>query len=133
MSHLRQNISSGTTWEASVGYSRAVRIGHWIAVAGTTASDENTQPVGVGDPYAQTAYILRKIERALKQAGASLEDVIRTRIFIVNTDHWQEVGRAHGEIFGQIRPACTMVTVKELIGAEYLVEIEVDAVIQEKA
>ncbi len=131
MSHLRQNISSGTTWEASVGYSRAVRVGNWIAVAGTTASDENTQPVGVGDPYAQTAYILRKIERALKQAGASLEDVIRTRIFIVNTEHWQEVGRAHGEIFGQIRPACTMVTVKELIGAEYLVEIEVDAVIQE--
>src|SRR5688572_12966932 len=112
----RLNISSGTTWEASVGYSRAVRIGNWIAVAGTTASDENTQPVGVGDPYAQTAYILRKIERALKQAGASLEDVIRTRIFIVNTEHWQEVGRAHGEVFGKIRPVCTMVTVKELIG-----------------
>ncbi len=129
----RQNVSSGTTWEASVGYSRAVRIGNWVSVAGTTASDENTKPVGVGDPYAQTIYALRKIEKALNQLGATLQDVIRTRIFIVNTKDWEQVGRAHGEIFGQIRPVCTMVTVKELIGAEYLVEIEVDAVIQDKA
>ncbi len=127
----RQNISSGTTWEASVGYSRAVRIGNWVSVAGTTASDDNTQPVALNDPYGQTIYALRKIERALKQAGASLEDVIRTRVFIVNTDDWEEVGRAHGEIFGDIRPACTMVTVKELIGREYLVEIEADAIIQQ--
>jgi enamine deaminase RidA (YjgF/YER057c/UK114 family) len=104
-------------------------MGNWIAVSGTTASDENTQPVAVGDAYGQTVYILRKIERALKQAGASLENVIRTRIFIVNTADWEQVGKAHGEVFGKILPACTMVTVKELIGSEYLVEIEVDAVI----
>jgi enamine deaminase RidA (YjgF/YER057c/UK114 family) len=129
----RQNISSGTTWESFAGYSRAVRIGNHVAVAGTTASDENTQPVGVGDPYAQTIYILRKIERALNQAGASLEDVIRTRIFIVQTEHWEQVAKAHGEIFGQIRPANTLVTIKELIGPNYLVEIEADAIIQDEA
>src|SRR5215813_11308951 len=128
----RQNFSSGTTWETFVGYSRAVRIGNWVSVAGTTASDEETKPVSVGDPYGQTVYALRKIERALNQLGASLQDVIRTRIFIVNTKDWEEVGRAHGEIFRQIRPVCTMVTVKELIGPEYLVEIEVDAVVQDK-
>lgn len=126
----RQNISSGTTWEASVGYSRAVRVGNWVAVAGTTASDENTQPVGVGDAYAQAKYIFAKMERALKEAGASLEDVVRTRVFLVNTEDWVQVGRAHGEVFRNIRPANTMVTVKELIGKEYLVEIEADAIIQ---
>lgn len=126
----RQNISSGTTWEGLVGYSRAVRIGNWISVAGTTAADERSQPVGVGDAYAQTVYILRKIERALKEAGATLQDVIRTRVFIVRTEDWEQVGRAHGEFFSAIRPASTMVTVKELIGPEYLVEIEVDAVVQ---
>lgn len=126
----RQNISSGTKWEGFVGYSRAVRIGNWIAVSGTTASDENSQPIAVGDPYGQTIYALRKIERALKQAGASLENVIRTRIFIVNTPDWEQVGKAHGEIFGAIRPVNTMVTVKELIGPEYLVEIEADALIE---
>jgi enamine deaminase RidA (YjgF/YER057c/UK114 family) len=126
----RQNISSGTKWEEFVGYSRAVRIGNWVSVAGTTASDENTQPVAVGDAYGQTVYALRKIERALKQAGASLENVIRTRIFLVNTADWEQVGKAHGEIFGAIRPVNTMVTVKELIGSEYLVEIEADALIE---
>jgi enamine deaminase RidA (YjgF/YER057c/UK114 family) len=127
----RQNISSGTTWESLAGYSRAVRIGNVVAVSGTTASDENTQPVGVGDPYEQTIYTLRKIERALKQAGVSLEDVIRTRVYIVNLDQWESVARAHGEIFGDIRPANTLIVVKALIGPEYLVEIEADAIIQE--
>jgi enamine deaminase RidA (YjgF/YER057c/UK114 family) len=126
----RQNISSGTSWEPVIGYSRAVRIGNWVAVAGTTASDENTRPVHVGDPYGQTIYALRKIERALKEAGASLEDVVRTRMYIINAEHWEQVGRAHGEIFGNIRPASTMVTVKALIGPDYLIEIEADAIIQ---
>lgn len=123
----RQNISSGTTWEQSVGYSRAVRVGPWIAVAGTTAADEHTQPVGVDDPYAQTMFVLRKVEFALKQAGAALENVIRTRIYITDAAHWPEITRAHGEIFGAIRPASTMVIVKGLINPVYLVEIEVDA------
>ena len=123
----RQNVSSGTTWEASVGYSRAVRIDKSIWVSGTTASDDQTNPVGVGDAYGQAIYIFRKIERALKQLGGSLQDVVRTRVYLVRTEDWQAVGRAHGEIFGAIRPASTMLTVKELIGPEYLVEIEVDA------
>lgn len=126
----RQTISSGTVWESSVGYSRAVRVGNWIAVAGTTAADENTQPVGVGDPYAQTIYILRKIERALQQAGAELTNVIRTRIFITDLAHWPEIARGHGEIFHDIRPAATMVVVKALINPNYLVEIEADAVLE---
>ncbi len=125
----RQNISSGTTWETLAGYSRAVRVGNWVSVAGTTAADENTLPVGVGDPYVQTIYVLRKIERALKAVGASLKDVIRTRIYIVEHDDWEHVARAHGEIFGQIRPANTLIVVKALIGPEYLVEIEADAIV----
>jgi enamine deaminase RidA (YjgF/YER057c/UK114 family) len=129
MASGRQNITSGTRWEGAYGYSRAVRVGNWISVAGTTAADENTLPVGVGDAYAQTIYIFRKIERALEEAGASLEDVVRTRMFIVRTDDSEAVGRAHGEIFSQIRPASTMVTIKELVGPEYLVEIEVDAIV----
>jgi enamine deaminase RidA (YjgF/YER057c/UK114 family) len=126
----RQNIASGTSWETIGGYSRAVRIGNWISVAGTTATDEQGHVVGPGDPYAQTVYAIRKIERALKAAGATLDNVIRTRIFIVQTDHWREVVRAHGEIFETIRPANTLVTVKELIGPEYLVEVEADAVLE---
>jgi enamine deaminase RidA (YjgF/YER057c/UK114 family) len=127
----RQNISSGTTWESFAGYSRAVRVGSTVWVAGTTASDEATQPVGINDPYAQTVYIFQKIERALKQAGASLSDVVRTRIYITNVDHWRDVARAHGEVFSEIRPVNTLIVVKALIGEEYLVEIEADAVIQE--
>ncbi len=130
---MRQNVSSGTTWEGIAGYSRAVRIGNWISVSGTTATDDQTQPVAVGDPYGQTIYILRKIERALNAAGASLNDVIRTRVFIVEHDHWEQVARAHGEIFGQIRPANTLVVVKALIGPEYLVEIEADALVEPKS
>lgn len=125
----RQNISSGTKWESIAGYSRAVRIGNIVAVSGTTATDENGNIVGLNDPYAQTMYAIRKIEKALRQAGASLENVIRTRIFIVRTPDWEEVCRAHGEVFSAIRPVNTLVTVKELIGVDYLVEVEADAII----
>lgn len=127
MASDRQNISSGTKWEALAGYSRAVRLGDWIAVSGTTASDENSQVVGVGDPYAQAKYIFAKIERALKAAGASLTDVIRTRIYVVHTEHWEAVARAHGEIFQEIRPANTLIVVKALVDPKMLVEIEADA------
>jgi len=126
----RQNISSGTVWETLAGYSRAVRMGELIAVSGTTATDENGHIVGQGDPYAQTAFILRKIERALREAGASLEDVVRTRIFVTNVAQWEAVARAHAEVFGEIRPANTLVEVSALIGEGYLVEIEADAVRQ---
>lgn len=126
----RQNISSGTVWETLAGYSRAVRMGDLIAVSGTTATDENGHIVGQGDPYAQTAFILRKIERALREAGASLEDVVRTRIFVTDVAQWEAVARAHAEVFGEIRPANTLVEVSALIGEGYLVEIEADAVRQ---
>jgi enamine deaminase RidA (YjgF/YER057c/UK114 family) len=125
----RQNIPSGTKWEAIVGYSRAVRIGNMISVSGTTATDENGNVVGAGDPYDQTVYIIQKIERALKAAGASLQDVVRTRIYITDVSQWEAVGRAHGEYFKDIRPANTMVEVSALIGDEYLVEMEADAII----
>lgn len=125
----RQNISSGTTWEAIAGFSRAVRIGNVVHVSGTTATDENGDIVGLGDPYAQTIYIIRKIERALNQGGASLSDVIRTRIYVTDASRWEAVARAHGEIFGSIRPANTLVEVSALIGDGYLVEMEAEAVI----
>lgn len=125
----RQNISSGTTWEAIAGFSRAVRIGNVIHVSGTTATDENGNIVGLGDPYAQTTYIIRKIERALNQGGAALTDVIRTRIYVTDASQWEQVARAHGEVFGSIRPANTLVEVSALIGDGYLVEMEAEAVI----
>ncbi|MCL4266295.1 MAG: RidA family protein [Anaerolineae bacterium] len=124
----RQNISSGAPWEGTVGYSRAVRVGPWVVVAGTTAVDEEGQTVCPGDPYGQTRYILQKIERALKEAGANLNDVVRTRMFVTQIGDWQEIGRAHGDCFAAIRPAATMVEVNRLISPELLVEIEVDAV-----
>ena len=123
----RKNISSGTPWESIVGYSRAVRIGNRIWVAGTTATDENGNVVGVGDVAAQTSYVLQKIGRALVEAGATFADVVRTRMFVTDISQWEIVGRIHGEIFGSIRPASTMVEVAKLVDPQHLIEIEVDA------
>jgi len=123
----RQNISTGGPWEGKIGYSRAVRVGAALYVSGSTAMTP-AGLVGKGDPYAQTIQTFKTIEAALKQAGASLSDVVRTRIYMANIDQWQEVGRAHGEVFGNIRPATTMVEVKRLIDPDMLVEIEADAI-----
>ena len=128
----RLNISSGTTWEEIVGYSRAVRVGNIIEVAGTTGVDASGEVVGPGDPYEQTKYIFSKIEKALLEAGATLEDVVRTRMFVTDISRWEEIGKAHGEYFRKIKPAATMVEVKSLIRPELLVEIEVTAIVSEE-
>jgi len=127
----RLNISSGAKWEDIVGYSRAVRIGNVIEVAGTTAIDEMGNLVGAGDPYEQTKFIITKIEKALTAAGATLQDIVRTRIFTTDISRWEEIGRAHGEFFREIKPASTMVEVKSLIDPELLVEIEASVILQE--
>lgn len=129
MSSSRTNFSSGAKWEALVGYSRAVRVGNVIEVSGTMSADENNHIIGEGDAYLQTSFIIKKIEAALIQAGSSLQDVVRTRMYVTDISRWEEYGRAHGEAFSAILPCTTLIEVSRLIAPQYLIEIEATAFI----
>lgn len=131
MKNNRTNYASGAPWEALVGYSRAVKVGNIIEVTGTVAVDENGTVVGKNDAYAQTRYVIQKIESVLHRAGANLNDVVRTRMFVTDISRWEEFGKAHGEFFSTIRPCTTMVEISALIAPEYMIEIEATAIVQD--